>query len=74
MTYSYIIFSFSQTYPGSSYGPSNTINQDILKQLTLQQQFQQVNGGSYALQVMNQLTHHILQENVKQPSNLQTPK
>jgi len=66
--------SFSQTYPGSSYGPSNTINQDILKQLTLQQQFQQVNGGSYALQVMNQLTHHILQENVKQPSNLQTPK
>ena len=69
VTFSYILFSFSQTDD-----PSNTINPDILKQLMLQQQYQQANGGNYDLQVMNQLTHHIHQENVKQPSNLQTPK
>ena len=36
----------------------------------------QSNGGSYALQVMNQLTHHILQDQVnkQQPTNMPTPR
>ena len=42
---------------------------------SLQQKLQQANSGSYALQVMNQLTHHILQEsNVKNPTEMATPR
>ena len=69
-------FSYNNTY-SSFGGGANTINADVLQQLKFASNMQnQSNGGSYALQVMNQLTHHILQDQVnkQQPTNMQTPR
>jgi hypothetical protein len=69
-------FSYNNTY--SSFGGGATsINADVLQQLKYASSMHnQSNGGSYALQVMNQLTHHILQDQVnkQQPTNMPTPR